>query len=180
MIKRDDGRDERGFFAPGNRIWTTRRTCGPKPIFSNPEDLWAACLGYFDWVDENPMIDSKVVPGKGVMSVPRDRPPTLAGLCVHLGISRNTWADWRQNRSDLMGVVTRVDEMIYDDHVTGGMTERYNPNLTARITGLTDKSEVDNKSSDGSMTPKASMDMSRLSSEALKEIVGLADETDPS
>ena len=38
---------------------------------------------------------------------------------------------------------------------------------------------VDNTSSDGSMTPKAGMDMSKLSPEALAEIVALGDASKP-
>ena len=59
-------------------------------------------------------------------------------------------------------------------------------NATAAIFGLKnrvvddwrDKRDMDHTSSDGSMLPKAALDMSRLSPEALAEIVALGDAPD--
>jgi hypothetical protein len=50
--------------------------------------------------------------------------------------------------------------------------------VLGRVAGWTEKSVVDNTSSDGSMSPKAALDVSRLSPEALAEIVALGDEPD--
>ena len=50
--------------------------------------------------------------------------------------------------------------------------------VLGRVAGWTEKSVVDNTSSDKSMSPKAALDLSRLSPEALAEIVALGDEPD--
>ena len=50
--------------------------------------------------------------------------------------------------------------------------------VLGRVAGWTEKSLVDNTSSDGSMSPKPALDVSRLSPEALAEIVALGDATD--
>jgi len=50
--------------------------------------------------------------------------------------------------------------------------------VLGRVAGWTEKSVVDNRSSDKSMSPKGALDLSRLSPEALAEIVALGDEPD--
>lgn len=143
MTERTDGREDNGRFGRGNRIWSTRKTWGPPPLYAGPDELWAKCVEYFDWLDENPIIEQKAVAGKGVVNVYRNHPPTIEGLCVHLGVSTKTWWDWRNDRPDLVNVIARVDQMIRGDQIVGGLTDQYNSNLTARITGLADKSETD-------------------------------------
>jgi len=175
MTDRNDGREANGHFAPGNRLWSTRKTWGPEPIFAGPDDLWPRCVEYFDWLDENPILQQKEVSGKGVVTVRKNHPPTIEGLCVHLGIGERTWRYWRERRSDLLPVITRVDQMIRGDQIVGGLTDQYNPNLTARITGLTDKIENDHKSSDGTMSPKAGLDVSGMPTEVLLAIKAAKD-----
>jgi len=50
--------------------------------------------------------------------------------------------------------------------------------VLGRVAGWTEKSAVDLSSTDKSMSPKAPLDLSRLSPEALAEIVALGDATD--
>jgi len=50
--------------------------------------------------------------------------------------------------------------------------------VLGRVAGWTEKSAVDLSSSDKSMSPKAALDVSRLSPEALAEIVALGDAPD--
>ena len=50
--------------------------------------------------------------------------------------------------------------------------------VLGRVAGWTEKSAVDLSSSDRSMSPKPALDVSRLSPEALAEIVALGDATD--
>lgn len=62
--------------------------------------------------------------------------------------------------------------------------EKIAPDTTAAIFWLKnrrpaewrDRQELDHKSTDGTMTPKAGIDVSRLSTEALSEIMAIADE----
>jgi len=50
--------------------------------------------------------------------------------------------------------------------------------VLGRVAGWTEKSVVDNTSSDSSMSPKAALDLSRLSPEALAELGRLSDAAD--
>ncbi len=172
-------RDEAGRFAPGNRFWEARSSHGPKPKFDNPDDLWEACVEYFEWVEENPLWEEKGFAFQGVVTKERFakmRAMTIGGLCIFLDIDETTWRDWAKTRPDLSPIISRVENVIRHQKFTGAAADLLNPNIIARDLGLADKQ--DHLSSDGTMTPKGSLDVSKLSTEALKEIAALGDATD--
>jgi len=55
-----EGKSVDGKFLPGNNFWKARSSHGRKPIFETPEDLWSACVEYFEWVEANPLYERKV------------------------------------------------------------------------------------------------------------------------
>lgn len=147
MTDRDDaGRDpETGRFLPANRFWTARSSAGPKPKFSSAEALWTACVEYFDWCANNPLWEDRLVTFQGSAThepVAKMRAMTLTGLCLFLDVTRETWSDWRKNRSDLSGVIAQAEAVIYEQKFTGAAADLLNPNIIARDLGLADKSEV--------------------------------------
>lgn len=149
------GRDEKGWFLPGNRLWEVRSSAGPKPLFATPEPLWAACVEYFEWSHANPLHEAKAFAYEGVVTVeqlPKMRAMSLAALCVFLDISRGTWNEWKASRPDLSEVITRVEEIIFTQKFEGAAADLLNPNIIARDLGLADKK--DHTSSDGTMTPQ--------------------------
>jgi hypothetical protein len=164
-------RTEAGLFAPGNRLWEARSSAGPKPKFKDPDQLWTACVEYFEWVEENPLWEEKGFAFQGVVTRERFakmRAMTIGGLCIFLDIDETTWRDWKVSRSDLSPIITRVEQVIRDQKFSGAAADLLNANIIARDLGLADKQ--DHQSSDGSMTPKAGIDVSSLSDEALAEI----------
>lgn len=172
-------RDAAGRFAPGNRFWEARSSHGPKPKFDNPDDLWEACVEYFEWVEENPLFEDKLVTFQGMAThepVAKMRAMTIGGLCLFIDVTHKQWIEWRESRSDLSEVITRTEQVIRDQKFTGAAADLLNPNIIARDLGLADKQ--DHLSSDGTMTPKGALDVSKLSTEALKEIAALGDATD--
>lgn len=77
-------------------------------------------------------------------------PLTVVSWCNYLGIARSTWYAWRDEnaatyREDLSDIITRVEECIKDQMITGAVTGAYKENIVARITGLSDKQEHDVK-----------------------------------
>lgn len=149
------GKDEKtGRFLPGNRFWEARSSHGAKPKFENPEDLWSACVEYFDWVDANPLYKDQLVTFQGAAThepVAQMRAMTIAGLCLFLDVSRDTWSDWKSNRSDLSDIISRAEAVIYQQKFSGAAADLLNANIIARELGLADKQ--DHTSSDGSMKP---------------------------
>ena len=127
-----------------NEFWKARSSHGRKPIFSEPESLWVACCEYFQWVEDNPLLSTELVKFQGAATeavLPKMRAMTLQGLCRFIDIQYVTWIDWRRNRKDLSNVITRVEEVVYEQKLTGAAADLLNPNIIARDLGLADKKE---------------------------------------
>lgn len=156
----------------GNRFWELRSSHGRNPIFSRPEDIWAAACEYFEWVETTPLLEQKVFNGKdGIVKteVTKMRAMTLDGLCIFLDIGKSTWEDYRK-RDDFSGVCARVEAVIRSQKFAGAAADLLNASIIARDLGLSEKVDADLKSSDGSMSPKG-LDASKLSDAALKELL---------
>lgn len=146
MGEKKKEQDERGRLLPGNRLWEARSTAGPKPLFANGDDLWEACVEYFEWVEQNPLMEGITYQGAvSKQGLPKMRAMTLAGLCVFLDIEERTWRLWRDTRTDLIPVVTRVEAIIYEQKFVGASAGMLNPNIIARDLGLADKKELTGK-----------------------------------
>lgn len=138
-------RDEKtGRFMPGNKFWEARSSHGPKPKFTSPDDLWEACVEYFEWVEDNPLWEEKGFAFQGVVTKERFakmRAMTIGGLCLFLDIDETTWRDWKSSRSDLSPIITRVEQVIRDQKFAGAAADLLNPNIIARDLGLVEKRE---------------------------------------
>jgi hypothetical protein len=130
-------------FEAGNELWKRRSKHGRAALFASPELLWDAACEYFGWCDENPWKEKDWV-GKDADEVYREktRPYTLAGLCVYCGASRHWWNEFRKAASsDFLEVVTRVEEIIYQQKFEGATVGVFNANIISRDLGLVDKKE---------------------------------------
>lgn len=114
----------------GNQFWKLRASSGAPRKYEDSEALWADCMEYFetrigldDWNGQ-------------------PWPFTLASLCIFLDITQETWRTWCKERKDLSAVLTRVDEIIRDQKLSGAMVGAYNHNIVARDLGLADKKEL--------------------------------------
>lgn len=150
----------------GNRFWEMRSSHGRNPTFRDPEDVWSAACEYFEWVEENPLYEDKLVTFQGVAThepVEKMRAMTISGLCLFLDIGRSTWEGYR-TKEGFSGIVTRVEDVIREQKFTGAAADLLNPNIIARDLGLADKQ--DHTSSDKSMSP-SHIDPSALTDEEL-------------
>lgn len=146
-------RDEAGRFLPGNRIWElATEVSGRKRVFDRAEDLWAAAVEYFRWVEDNPLFEAKAFSYEGVVTVtqlPKMRAMTQGGLLLSMGISKETWRGWKTEghemyRQDLAEVIATVEAVIYEQKFTGAAAELLNPSIIARDLGLADKKQLGN------------------------------------
>ncbi len=102
--------------------------------------------------------------------------PSIADLANYLGISNKTLYNWRDDpkKPEVLHIsdqVLQIQEIVLQD---GGLSGDFNSTIAKLMLGkhgYADKVEQDNKSSDGSMTPKAGIDTTKLSDRALKEIL---------
>jgi len=135
----------------GNRFWEQRSSHGRNPIFSNPDTLWEACTQYFKWVDDNPLMETKVFSaydGLRTALIPHMRAMTIAALCLYIDISEDTWSRYRES-DNLCGVVRAAEKIIYDQKFTGAAADMLNANIIARDLGLKDKTEQAQVGADG-------------------------------
>lgn len=137
----------------GNQFWKARAKHGRDKIFSTPECLWAACVEYFQWVEDNPLLEQKIFHANGQITkdtVSKMRAMTLTGLRLFLDIDHKTWLNYKE-LEDFFPVITRAEEIIYEQKFTGAAADLLNPNIIARDLGLADKKDL--QSTDGSLTP---------------------------
>ena len=128
----------------GNQFWQARSSHGRNPKFETADDLWDACIEYFEWVDNNPLETADKVTFQGVgtlMMIPKMRAMTQNGLFLFLGISPQTWANYRE-RDGFLEITARVESVIYEQKFTGAAADMLNPNIIARELGLADKKEL--------------------------------------
>ena len=138
----------------GNQFWKARTTHGRKRLFSSSKALWGACCEYFQWVEDNPLWESKLFCYKGKVTegtAPKMRAMTIDGLCLFLNIHPSTWYEWRASKNDFSDIVARVESVIRSQKFAGAAAELLNPNIIARDLGL--REGMDHSSTDGSMRP---------------------------
>ncbi|MCK1479314.1 DNA-packaging protein [Bradyrhizobium sp. 197] len=128
----------------GNRFWEARSSHGRRPIFESADALLEACLEYFEWVEQNPLWEDKIISFQGAathVDVAKMRAMTISGLCIFLDVARRTWDDYRA-REDFLPVCNHVEQIIRDQKFTGAAADLLNANIIARDLGLADKTEL--------------------------------------
>ena len=129
----------------GNQFWRRRRAHrGPPRKFENPEDLWAAAIDYFEWVDANPLIECKATQYQGkpiLLKTPKMRAMSLSGLCLHLGLERSAWRRYR-TRPGFELAVELIESAIYCQKFEGAAAGLFNPRIIARELGLKERTDI--------------------------------------
>lgn len=128
----------------GNQFWKARSTHGRSPLFASPEQLEAACLEYFEWVEANPLYESKPFSYEGKITmarVPKARAMTISGMCIFLDITPPTWRDYA-SKNDFSFVCTRIEEAIRTQKFELASADLLNASIIARDLGLADKREL--------------------------------------
>lgn len=131
-------------------------TLGRPPLFDTPEQMYAACCKYFEWVAANPLFENKVFQFQGApvpAEIEKPRAMTLVAMCTFLGFSRDAWENYRK-REAFAETCELVDNIIYTQKFELAAADLLNVNLIARDLGLRDKQDINHSSPDGSMTPQ--------------------------
>src|ERR1700744_2628547 len=138
----------------GNRFWEKRAKHGRERLFKSPKLLWEACVQYFQWCEDNPLIEIDYVGGAGKkVKKPKMRAFTIQGLCRYLDTNTQWFNQFEESlkneerektpRDEEFSVIlTRVREIIYDQKFTGAAAGFLNPMIIARDLSLRDKAEV--------------------------------------
>jgi hypothetical protein len=140
----------------GNQFWKLRSVHGRGKLFESPDALWDAACEYFEWCENNPLMETQQ--GKGtakpykdesgqvtfppdIVELPKMRAFTWDGLELYLDIY--SLRDYKTNESykDFSQVITRIEKVIYTQKFTGAAAGFLNPNIIARDLGLKEKTE---------------------------------------
>lgn len=130
----------------GNKFWQRRSKHGRNKLFATPELLYEAACEYFMWCDRNPWRKNEAIKsgdnaGK-LIKVPTQRPYTLSGLCLYLGVNQGYFYDFKKTcGKDFSDIVTRIEEIIETQQFEGAIVGAFNPNIIARKLGLSEKTE---------------------------------------
>lgn len=118
----------------------------------SPDAMWQYFQKYREITKSTPIKVHDFV-GKDATEVFREReqPLTMEGfenyLCIN-GVITDV-SDYFENKegrySDFIPICRAIKRMIRQDQIVGGLVGIYNPSITQRLNGLTDKKEVDMK-----------------------------------
>lgn len=128
-------------------LWKVANKVGRPPAFETSEQLWSACTEYFEWVEAHPLQESKVmVVDKELeqVSLPKMRAMTVTGMCVHIGITRETWNQYR-SKEGFEDVCAKVDAIIWAQKFEGASAGLLNHAIIIRELGLAEKTELSGK-----------------------------------
>lgn len=136
-----------------NRFWELRSTHGRKRLFESPKLLWEAACEYFQWCEDNPF---KEVDFRGGMAkrvtLSKMRPFTMQGLCLYLDCNTGYFRDFKdslkkradEEAKDFSCVITRVEEIVYNQKFSGAAAGFFNANIISRDLGLAERSDNKN------------------------------------
>lgn len=83
--------------------------------------------------------------------------PSVAGMSCYLGISRSRAYEYAKQSPEFKDTLEDIQTLQERGLINKGLSGVFNPTITKLMLanhGYAEKQEVDNKSSDGSMTPK--------------------------
>jgi hypothetical protein len=113
----------------------------------DPNTIWEWFKEYRTWCELNPRYVHEFHGKDGEERIkPLRRPLTHEGfLCFcweEKGHDINHYYyNVEDNYSEYLSIVTRIKETIRRDQIEGGMVGQYNSSITARLNGLTEKTE---------------------------------------
>ena len=110
------------------------------PRFSDPEDMLAECMRYFDWVAATPLLEEKVFcQGDKIQrpEVRRMRAMSLEGMCIFLDTTKSTWGKYAK-KPEYREVVQYVRDTLFAQKFEGAAAGMLNASIIARDLGLKD------------------------------------------
>ena len=120
-----------------------------KKYIETPEKMWELFEAYRKDVKENPryVYDYVGKDGTQVMK-PLERPLTMDGFSCFcydkIGSIHQYFANQDNSYNEYLNICSRIKEQIRQDQIEGGMVGQYNPSITQRLNGLTEKTENKN------------------------------------
>jgi hypothetical protein len=138
-------------FKPGNEYWKLRSKHGRDTLFQSPELLWDAACEYFQSCEDNPLFETVFVGKEGRKElVPKVNICTKEGLYIYLRANEHYFEGFKETEAyksspDFQDVISRIEQIIYNQQFVNAAAGLINPNIVARKLGLAEKNENINK-----------------------------------
>lgn len=119
---------------------------GIDKYIKSPEEMWGHFEAYRKEIEDNPRIKVEYVGKDGDrVETPLKRPLTIEGFknyCARNVCDIQAYLFNRDNAyAQFSTILSRIKDEIRQEQIEGGMTMQYSQTLTARINGLTEKTE---------------------------------------
>lgn len=153
-----------------NKYWKLRGKHGRDHKYT-PETLWKEAVGYFEWIEENSLVEEKGYSYMGQVTkeqFKKIRAMTIIGFCLYADIDETTLWNYEKENEDFFNVIKAIKNIIYEQKFTGAAADLLNANIISRELGLVDRIQQENT---GSMTQRIIV----TSKEDIKEIENLKD-----
>jgi 3-deoxy-D-arabino-heptulosonate 7-phosphate (DAHP) synthase len=120
---------------------------GKNKYIETPEKLWELFTEYRTHVKSNPRTKHVFVGKDGKSDYELlEVPLTMEGFdnfCYEKGLTiEHYFRNTNKAYEDYCGICMRVRNAIRQDQIEGGMVGQYNPSITQRLNGLTEKQEI--------------------------------------
>lgn len=155
----------------GNRFWEARSSHGRNPKFRSPDHMWEAACEYFEWVEDNPLIEEKAWHANGVVTkdtIHKMRAMTIDGLIHFLDISDACWYDYC-SKNDYSSVTGKIKNVIRSQKFAGAAADLLNANIIARDLGLKDASATELTGPNGGPIQAQDVPLTKEQEEMLKK-----------
>ena len=133
----------------GNQFWKLRSKHGRDKLFKTPQLLWEAACEYFEWVEANPLNETKAFAFQGIVTtetLPAMRAMTLSQLCFYLNCNEAYFRTFKhqlpEGEKEFNTVINDIETIIYNQKFQGASANLLNANIIARDLGLVDKTDT--------------------------------------
>lgn len=116
----------------------------------SPEKMWELFLAYKQEIKGKPIkVKDWVGAGGKLVERERERPLTMEGFELYLAENEiiesvdQYFSNFEGRYSNYLGICSRIRKAIREDQISGGMAGIYNPSITQRLNGLTEKIQED-------------------------------------
>ena len=128
----------------GNQFWRLRETHGRPKKITDPHELWERACAYFEYCENNPIIETKESVYQGEVTpieVQKPRAFLLRALQMQVGINKDTWIALRADK-DFSDIIDDIETIIYEQKFTGAAVNIFNSMIIARDLGLKEHTET--------------------------------------
>ncbi len=125
----------------GNKYWQLRFKDG-KPKTYTPDELFEKALEYFDWVQDNPI--EIIDPNDKEKHTFKTRPMSKKGFCVFIGLASTNYFKWHKDK-DYRHIIGAINDVIAIQQTEMASIGEFKENIIARMQGLAEKQEVQQK-----------------------------------